>query len=341
MLCGLCSTYPHPTTASPSQAPSGPDPGQKLQAAPQQGVHRPALLLLARSFAGLQGWAFEPEGLVPALPSRGEKAAVGAGKRASCGTGSGTAAPGHATLDKQIQWGPEKPQSSCRQMFGLFFRDSTSYSTRTLPSPALGPPCGELGAQLAPEQLDLPSSLSSTTEPSSPILAAGEGVEQSRAPKPGTPPSQLLVVLGGGTENILHSYPTAPSQCPAPPCCLAHGTDGTQTLQLLLGAPPASWSVQPGCTGRVLLGLGQLLAVLAQPACPHSHSSVPAGPQSVELSQDCSSTRPALHQLCSKPCGAGGRQRRVPPGSLPQGWDPACRCPVPGQPQAGLFPAQG
>lgn len=86
MLCELCSMSSQPTAASPSQGPSGPDPGQKLQAAPQQHVHRLAPLLLAGSSTGLQGWAFELGGLVPALPSRGETASAGAGKRASCGT---------------------------------------------------------------------------------------------------------------------------------------------------------------------------------------------------------------------------------------------------------------
>lgn len=137
MFCGLCYMSPQPTTVSPSQAPGRPDPGHKLQTAPQQGARRPAPLLL-HGFAGFQGWASEPEGLVPAPPSRGEKAGVRAGKRVPCGAGSGPEESRHAALGVQIQQGArKKPQSSCRQMCILFSRDSTS--PRTLPNPCSGP----------------------------------------------------------------------------------------------------------------------------------------------------------------------------------------------------------
>lgn len=161
---------------------------------------------------------------------------------------------------------------------------------------------------------------------SHPSSRGRSGAEQS--PKPGTFPAAAGGLRWGDREHpalLPHSTFLVPCTTVLPDTWDRGDTD-TAT---------AAWSPTSflGCAarlGRVLLGLGQPLAVLAQPACPHSHSSVPAGPQSVELSQDRSSTHPAPHQLCSKPCGAGRWQRRVSPGSLPRGWEPACRCRVPG-----------
>lgn len=248
MFCGLCSMSPQPAAASPSQAPSGPDLGHELKAALQQGVCRPAPLLPAGSFAGFQGWASELEGLVPAPPSRGEKDSLGWEVCALWGGEQDQDILPHCLRCANPAGARDKPHSSCRQMCGLFSRDSTS--TRTLPNPALGPWVRELGARPAPQHLDLPTRFPATMQPQSSVLVAGEGAEQSQGPpKTGTPCSQPLVDLGEGQKT-----PCTLTPWPLPSALhhsaawrqQPHRVDGTWTLQLLLGAPPAFWGAQPG-----------------------------------------------------------------------------------------------
>lgn len=100
----------------------------------------------------------------------------------------------------------------------------------------------------------------------------------------------------------------------------------------------ATWSPASflGCTarqGRVLLGLGQQLAVLTPPRCPHSHSSVPTSPAASRCSRAPHRTlwgragsglffHPPKPHTSSKPHMESRQQPRFPLGSLPRGWDP-------------------
>jgi len=241
-------------------------------------------------------------------------------------------------------------------MCGLFSMDSTRPSTRTLPSPALGPWVRELGAQPAPQQLDLPTCFLAATQPPSPILAAGEGAEQSHGPPhPGSPHSLLLVALGEGQKT---SCTLTLSQCPAPPRCLAPAAlrdrwdaDTAATAW----SPTSFWGAQPGwgefcwAWGNRWQSWPSLGACTPLPQSllawqHHTAAVLAAGLSSAELSQGCSSTLPAPHQLCSRLRGKRRRQPGIPPGSRPRGRTQAQTrgsCPVPGEPQAGLFLAQG
>lgn len=83
--------------------------------------------------------------------------------------------------------------------------------------------------------------------------------------------------------------------------------------------------------GRVLTGLGQLLAVQAQPRCLYSHSSVPASLAVPHCSyapcrnQQCGAKPglflhlPTLLQLCSK-SHEKGRQAAQDPTGIPASW---------------------
>lgn len=150
----------------------------------------------------------------------------------------------------QIQREPEKSHRAAADRCAACSPGTAEAPAPELPSPALGPGVRELGAQPAPQQLDLPTCFPASTQPPSPILMAGERAEQSQGPaKPGTPHAQLLVALGEGQKtsctltpwplpSALHHHAAWHQQ--------PHRTDGTQTMQLLLRALPAFWSAQTG-----------------------------------------------------------------------------------------------
>lgn len=109
----------------PSCCKPFPSPQQARPRAPAKGCPSPANRELGRF-----------PGLVPSLPSRGEK--VRAGSR--------TEASPHTALGGQIHGGAEQLQTDVQ----VVLRDSTSPSTRTLPNPAMGPWVRKLGCLTSP-----------------------------------------------------------------------------------------------------------------------------------------------------------------------------------------------
>lgn len=131
-------------------------------------------------------------------------------------------------------------------------------------------------------------SFPATTQPPSPILVAREGAEQSRgSPKAWHPILPTAGVHGERIGNMLHT----PLHSPV---LVTHTTvlpARQDRWDMDTGAPPTFWGIAR--LGRVLIGLGQPLAVQAQPGCLYSHSSVPAS-----LAVPCCSHAPCRTQRC-------------------------------------------
>lgn len=209
-----------------------------------------------------------------------------------------------------------------------------------LPNPALGPWVGKLGGLICPTAVG-PSYLLPCNYTASISHSGSKGRSKAKGPpKPGIPHSQLLVFIGEGQEI----------PCILPPQSLP--SDPHHVLSALQDRWDMETGIPPGfleCItrlGRVLMGLGQPMAVQAQPGRLYSHSSVPAS-----VAVPCCSYAPCRTQQCgAKPRLFLHPFSPAPALPFPVGkadsspgshWDPCSGLGLrPGQLQAGLFAAQ-
>lgn len=241
MFCGLCFMCPQPAAASPSQAPSGPDPGHKFQAALQQGVCRTAPLLWHESFAGFQGWALELEGLVPATPSRGEKASVRAGKCVPCRAGSGTKASCHAVLGLQIQWGQREATEQLQTDVWLVLQGQHKPQHQNSAQSCSGP-LGEGAGGLTCPTAAAPSHLLPCNHTASISHPNSRGRSRAKGPQSLAP--HISNCWWSWGRDTKHPAPSLHGPFPVPCTTVLPGTSSPtgqmgDKLQLLLRALPA------------------------------------------------------------------------------------------------------
>lgn len=153
---------------------------------------------------------------------------------------------------------------------------------------------------------------------------SSRGRSRAKGPKAWHPHCQLLVAFLEG-QKTFHTLTLVRTGLVPVPCITSawhqqpHRMDGTQTLQPLLGAPPAFWDARPGWEHSARLG-----AVPAQPGCLHSHPSAQQHRAAAMLLQDSAvqswvkAVLPASHTSSAlTPPGKGGDNPGVPLGSLP------------------------